>query len=170
MLYLETPAGVGFSFSSDSSDYEGVNDRITGTNFVAWSSIEAFCKKKVSQEFCANCFLTDASQNTISCFFWKQNQLLDSAYHLASCKMRLTLHLFSLVKPGIILFFCSAGSQSSHGTRAGIYTSLEKAMQVMKLQTFTYCLARKSWAFLKFQQLMTLVFRPLCSTTCSAHG
>ncbi|XP_018675275.2 serine carboxypeptidase-like 45 [Musa acuminata AAA Group] len=29
MLYLETPAGVGFSFSSDSSDYEGVNDRIT---------------------------------------------------------------------------------------------------------------------------------------------
>ncbi|CAL9100371.1 unnamed protein product [Musa textilis] len=29
MLYLETPAGVGFSFSSDSSDYEGVNDQIT---------------------------------------------------------------------------------------------------------------------------------------------
>lgn len=31
-------------------------------------------------------------------------------------------------------------------------------MQVMKLQTFTYCLARKSWAFLKCQQLIWLWF------------
>ncbi|KAK7295618.1 hypothetical protein RJT34_18529 [Clitoria ternatea] len=29
MLYLEAPIGVGFSFSSDTSSYEGVNDKIT---------------------------------------------------------------------------------------------------------------------------------------------
>lgn len=31
MLYLETPAGVGFSYSTYSSFYEGVDDEITGT-------------------------------------------------------------------------------------------------------------------------------------------
>ena len=32
MLYLETPAGVGFSYSSDSSYYGGVDDKMTGIN------------------------------------------------------------------------------------------------------------------------------------------
>lgn len=30
MLYVESPAGVGFSYSGNSSDYEGVNDKMTG--------------------------------------------------------------------------------------------------------------------------------------------
>lgn len=30
MLYLETPVGVGFSYATESSLYEGVNDKITG--------------------------------------------------------------------------------------------------------------------------------------------
>lgn len=30
MLYLETPVGVGFSYSTQSSSYESVNDKITG--------------------------------------------------------------------------------------------------------------------------------------------
>lgn len=31
MLYLEAPAGVGFSYSSDSSYYQSVDDKMTGT-------------------------------------------------------------------------------------------------------------------------------------------
>jgi hypothetical protein len=31
MLYLESPAGVGFSFSANKSFYNYVNDEITGT-------------------------------------------------------------------------------------------------------------------------------------------
>lgn len=30
MLYLESPAGVGFSFSSNKSFYDYVNDEMTG--------------------------------------------------------------------------------------------------------------------------------------------
>jgi serine carboxypeptidase-like clade II len=30
MLYLETPAGVGFSYSMDSSYYDNVDDNMTG--------------------------------------------------------------------------------------------------------------------------------------------
>jgi serine carboxypeptidase-like clade 2 len=30
MLYLESPIGVGFSYATDTSSYEAVNDKITG--------------------------------------------------------------------------------------------------------------------------------------------
>ena len=33
MLYLESPAGVGFLYSKDSSDYVGANDTKTGDNY-----------------------------------------------------------------------------------------------------------------------------------------
>lgn len=32
MLYLETPAGVGFSYSMDPSYYDRVDDKMTGTS------------------------------------------------------------------------------------------------------------------------------------------
>jgi len=34
MLSLESPAGVGFSYSAKQSFYDLVNDTITGTNFL----------------------------------------------------------------------------------------------------------------------------------------
>lgn len=34
MLYLESPAGVGFSYSTDPSFYEGVGDSMTGEFYV----------------------------------------------------------------------------------------------------------------------------------------
>lgn len=30
VIYLETPAGVGFSYSADAAYYQGVNDNMTG--------------------------------------------------------------------------------------------------------------------------------------------
>lgn len=36
MLYLETPIGVGFSYSKDTSSYEGVSDKITGKCIKFW--------------------------------------------------------------------------------------------------------------------------------------
>jgi hypothetical protein len=34
MLYLESPAGIGFSYSAKQSFYALVNDTITGTSFL----------------------------------------------------------------------------------------------------------------------------------------
>lgn len=38
MLFVEAPAGVGFSYSKNTSDYEGMNDERTGKNhhIVLW--------------------------------------------------------------------------------------------------------------------------------------
>ena len=32
MIYLETPAGVGYSYSADAAYYQGVDDKMTGTD------------------------------------------------------------------------------------------------------------------------------------------
>lgn len=34
MIYLETPAGVGYSYSADAAYYQGVDDKMTGTDFI----------------------------------------------------------------------------------------------------------------------------------------
>lgn len=39
MLYLETPAGVGFSYSMDSSYYDNVDDKMTGTSACLYEVI-----------------------------------------------------------------------------------------------------------------------------------
>ena len=48
MLYLETPIGVGFSYSSDSSFNVTVNDKITGMSPQCYPKLFSgnFCKKK----------------------------------------------------------------------------------------------------------------------------
>lgn len=32
VIYLETPAGVGYSYSADAAYYQGVDDKMTGTD------------------------------------------------------------------------------------------------------------------------------------------
>lgn len=41
MLFLETPIGVGFSYSKDASSYQGVGDKITGI------SLQFYWKEKL---------------------------------------------------------------------------------------------------------------------------
>ena len=36
MLYLESPAGVGFSYSANKSFYTHVNDETTGIFIITW--------------------------------------------------------------------------------------------------------------------------------------
>lgn len=41
VIYLETPAGVGYSYSADAAYYQGVDDKMTGTetlNFLCFAS------------------------------------------------------------------------------------------------------------------------------------
>ena len=38
MLYVESPAGVGFSYSLNKSFYDHVNDEVTGTHILILSS------------------------------------------------------------------------------------------------------------------------------------
>lgn len=40
MLYLETPIGVGFSYSTDTSSYEAVGDKITGKSLQLYTWIK----------------------------------------------------------------------------------------------------------------------------------
>ena len=50
MLYSESPIGVGFSYSTVTSSYVGVNDKITGKSlasillfhFISWSQLTFF--------------------------------------------------------------------------------------------------------------------------------
>lgn len=47
MLYLETPVGVGFSYSTDTSSYESVNDKITGMQLQRFFTPPILqCKRK----------------------------------------------------------------------------------------------------------------------------
>lgn len=45
MLYLEAPIGVGFSYSTDTSSYEAVNDKITGM-FTCFKPLSLVIEKK----------------------------------------------------------------------------------------------------------------------------
>jgi hypothetical protein len=47
VIYLETPAGVGYSYSADAAYYQGVDDNMTGTDvFVLLSSLFIYFPKK----------------------------------------------------------------------------------------------------------------------------
>jgi hypothetical protein len=50
MLYLESPAGVGFSYSTDPSFYGGVGDSRTGEFYI--------CICQIMAQFCAELDLT----------------------------------------------------------------------------------------------------------------
>jgi serine carboxypeptidase-like clade 2 len=43
MLYLETPVGVGFSYSTDNSSYVAVDDEATGKSSTSKHHSHSFC-------------------------------------------------------------------------------------------------------------------------------
>lgn len=51
MLYLETPAGVGFSYSTNSSFYDGVDDKITGMRFLSLASLSDYVSSLLSLRY-----------------------------------------------------------------------------------------------------------------------
>lgn len=40
MLYLESPAGVGFSYSANKSFYDYVNDEMTGSSLLPFHFVQ----------------------------------------------------------------------------------------------------------------------------------
>ncbi|KAH7516861.1 hypothetical protein JRO89_XSUnG0160700 [Xanthoceras sorbifolium] len=86
MLYLETPIGVGFSYSSDTSSYEGVNDKITGHYVPQLADLMLLFNKKeklfnLKGIALGNPVLEFATDfNSRAEFFWSHGLISDSTY------------------------------------------------------------------------------------------
>jgi hypothetical protein len=56
LIYLETPAGVGYSYSADAAYYQGVDDKMTGTDvfvfFVFYIYFSTFFEHVSEFRFC----------------------------------------------------------------------------------------------------------------------
>ncbi|KAK8627273.1 hypothetical protein V6N13_134888 [Hibiscus sabdariffa] len=74
MLYLESPIGVGFSFSADDSSYEDVNDKTTGIEASSLQGKAMLLGNPVLE------FATDF--NSRAEFFWSHGLIPDSTYKL----------------------------------------------------------------------------------------
>lgn len=55
MLYLESPAGVGFSYSTDPAFYEGVGDSMTGEFYICLTVHRSFLFFSVDFFFTCSC-------------------------------------------------------------------------------------------------------------------
>ncbi|KAG1370211.1 serine carboxypeptidase-like 45 [Cocos nucifera] len=88
MLYLETPAGVGFSYAADSSYYEGVDDKMTGHYVPQLAELMVLFNKKKNVFNLKGIalgnpvldFSTDF--NSRAEFFWSHGLISDTTYRL----------------------------------------------------------------------------------------
>ncbi|KAM7269163.1 hypothetical protein ACFE04_024660 [Oxalis oulophora] len=88
MLYLETPIGVGFSYSTDSSSYETVNDKITGHYIPQLAELMLQFNKKeklfnLKGLALGNPVLEYATDfNSRAEYFWSHGLISDTTYKL----------------------------------------------------------------------------------------
>lgn len=75
MLYLETPAGVGFSYSMDPSYYDSVDDKMTGT-----SAFNHYCS--TNNIFCLNAYILTHLDDNLYCFYLLLNEASDNLVFL----------------------------------------------------------------------------------------
>ncbi|ONK57896.1 uncharacterized protein A4U43_C09F5370 [Asparagus officinalis] len=144
MLYLETPAGVGFSYSSNDSYYAGVYDKMTGT---IWSLLATGSRNSLNISIGISIFLGKAMQDNTSLSLlisWfnstreKRSSILKELFVLECNFLNLEIPTISvvgsLVKSGIPVLVYS-GDQDSVIPLTGSRTLVQRLAKELGMST-----------------------------------